>query len=81
MSDDTKPNRDRAPEQAGLGMANSDAWLAAIVESSDDAIIGKTLDSVIRSWNDGARRIFGYGTAEIVGKPIYLLIPAELQHE
>jgi PAS domain S-box-containing protein len=65
---------------AGVG-ANPVAWLAAIVDSSDDAIIGKTLDSVIRSWNGGARRIFGYEAAEIVGKPIYLLIPPELHHE
>ena len=57
------------------------AWLAAIVESSDDAIIGKTLDSVIRSWNDGARRVFGYEADDIVGKTVYTLIPPELRHE
>ena len=57
------------------------AWLAAIVESSDDAIVGKTLDSVIRSWNDGARRVFGYEAEEIVGKTVYTLIPPELRHE
>jgi len=60
---------------------NPETWLAAIVDSSDDAIIGKTLDSVIRSWNGGARRIFGYDAAEIVGKPITHLIPPELHHE
>ena len=81
MSDDTKPNTDRAPEPAGPALANPDAWLAAIVESSDDAIVGKTLDSVIRSWNDGAHRIFGYRSAEVIGKPIYILIPPELRHE
>jgi PAS domain S-box-containing protein len=57
------------------------AWLAAIVESSDDAVIGKTLDSIIRSWNDGATRIFGYEPAEIIGKPVYLIIPPNLYHE
>ena len=60
---------------------NAETWLAAIVESSDDAIIGKTLDSVIRSCNDGARRIFGYDAAEIIGKPITTLIPPGLHHE
>lgn len=61
--------------------ASPDAWLAAIVESSEDAIVGKTLDSVIRSWNAGATAIFGYAPSEIVGKSIYALIPPELRHE
>ena len=58
-----------------------DVWLAAIVESSDDAIIGKTLDSVIRSWNQGAVQMFGYHAEEIIGKSVLTLIPPELQHE
>ena len=56
-------------------------WLAAIVESSDDAIIGKTLDSIIRSWNAGAERTFGYRASEIVGQSVLTLIPPELQGE
>ena len=65
----------------GVQSQNPEAWLAAIVESSDDAIIGKTLDSVIRSWNAGARRVFGYSADEIIGKTVYELIPPELHHE
>lgn len=53
------------------------AHLAAIVASSDDAIIGKTLDGVITSWNRGAETIFGYSAAEAVGKHVSLIIPEE----
>jgi PAS domain S-box-containing protein len=55
--------------------------LAAIVDSSDDAIIGQTLDGVVTSWNDGARRIFGYSREEIVSQPVARLVPAGREHE
>jgi PAS domain S-box-containing protein len=51
--------------------------LAAIVESSDDAIISKNLDGIIRSWNSGATRIFGYTAQEAIGQPVTILIPPD----
>ncbi|MGD0162352.1 MAG: PAS domain S-box protein [Candidatus Sulfotelmatobacter sp.] len=55
--------------------------LAALVESSDDAIIGKSLDGTITSWNAGAERMFGYSSSEAVGKPIQMLLPPERANE
>lgn len=62
---------------------NEDAiyQLAAIVESSDDAILSKTLDGVITSWNKGAEKLYGYSVKEVVGKHISLTIPPQLIHE
>ena len=54
---------------------------AAIIESSDDAIIGKDLNGIILSWNKGAERLYGYRAQEVVGHPISLLIPPELSDD
>jgi PAS domain S-box-containing protein len=62
-------DRKRAEENSNL--------LASIVESSEDAIVSKNLDSIIMSWNRGAERLFGYTAAEAVGKSIFMLIPRD----
>ena len=80
------------PSQEGLSVYFQDiterkraeedrARLAAIVESSDDVIIGKTLEGFITSWNKGAERIYGYSAEEAVGQPISMLVPPERPNE
>lgn len=59
----------------------SQAFLAAIVDSSDDAIYGKTLEGILVSWNKGAERVFGYSVAEIVGHSVSGLVPVNRPDE
>src|ERR1044071_144914 len=56
-------------------------WLSALIESADDAIISKTLDGIITSWNTGAQRIFGYTADEVIGKSVTILIPPDHEDE
>jgi PAS domain S-box-containing protein len=57
------------------------AHLAAIVESSHDAVVSKDLHSIVQSWNKGAERIFGYTAEEMIGRSIEVIIPEDLRHE
>jgi len=80
---DMKPPDQAAPhcadrlhsEQAAM------ARLAAIVASSDDAIVAKTVEGIVTDWNQAAEEIFGYGAAEMIGKPISILLPPGLEQE
>ena len=54
---------------------DSDAFLASIIHSSDDAIISKDLNGIITSWNQGAERLFGYSAEEAIGQPVTLVFP------
>ena len=85
-SDDSLQNP--GPEQPAIdhklefaGGVEMGALMRAVVESSDDGIVSKDLNGVITSWNAGAQRIFGYTEAEVIGQPITIIIPPELQGE
>jgi PAS domain S-box-containing protein len=57
------------------------AHLSAIVESSDDAIISKNLKGIVQTWNKGAERVYGYSAAEMVGRPVSILLPPDRPDE
>lgn len=70
-----RARREQQHTQASLSL------LAAIVESSDDAIFSKTLDGIILGWNQGAQRMYGYPAEEIIGQRLSVLVPPERMHE
>ena len=70
-----------SPESRTNASAPSESLLASIVASSDDAIVSKTLDGLVTSWNRGAERIFGYTAAEMIGQPIIRLFPPDRVEE
>jgi PAS domain S-box-containing protein len=72
--------RERVKEALREGESAA-AHLAAVVASSDDAIVSKTLDGVIRSWNAGAQRLFGYTAEEAIGQSILMLLPDDRKEE
>ncbi len=90
MKGDTEPQPDEALRAVAASFRETTEqhaadearlWLAAIVESSDDAIIGKNLDGIILSWNAAAQRIYGYAAEEVIGQPFALLIPSDRPDE
>src|ERR1700722_1487434 len=68
-------------EQVAITPERAMAQLAAIVESSDDAIVSKTLEGIILTWNAGAERVYGYTAAETVGQSMIILLPEDRPNE
>ena len=69
------------PHELSYAQSNTHQQLASMIESSEDAIVTADLKGVITNWSRGAQRIFGYRADEVIGKPLGVLIPRDLQDE
>jgi PAS domain S-box-containing protein len=69
------------PHPPAAELERAHALLAAIVASSEDAIVSKTLEGIVTSWNGAAERLFGFSAAEMIGQPILRVIPPELHYQ
>src|SRR5579863_1772697 len=81
LEDELRKAHRELSERTDRELWESRSWLAAIVDSSEDAIVGKDLEGIITSWNLGAEHMYGYTAKEVLGKSIAVLVPANLPDE